>query len=86
MILSDEMAPENLALLPEHRVINSYHLECGEVFLPPDELLVFRSHCGDHIVEVHDDMHERVEHGKEGTVAACLRRKNCIIIGEKNLG
>lgn len=48
----------------------NYHLEGGEVLLPPDVLLVLRSHGGDHVVEVHDDVYEGVEEGEEGRVAA----------------
>ena len=48
----------------------SYHLEGGEVFLPPDELLVLGSHGGDHVIKVHDDVDERVEQAEEGRVTA----------------
>jgi len=46
------------------------HLEGGEVFLPPDELLVLGSHGGDHVIKVHDDVDERVEQAEEGRVTA----------------
>ena len=46
------------------------HLQRGEMLLPPDVLLVLGAHGGDHVVEVHDDVHERVEQAKEGAVAA----------------
>ena len=46
------------------------HLEGGQVFLPPDELGVLRSHGGHHVVKVHDDVDERVEQTEEGRVAA----------------
>jgi len=46
------------------------HLESGEVFLPPDVLLVLGSHGGHHVVEVHDDVNERVEQSEESRVAA----------------
>lgn len=49
---------------------DAYHLEGGEVFLPPNELGVLGSHGGDHVVEVHDDVHERVEQAEERRVAA----------------
>lgn len=45
-----------------------YHLESSQVFFPPYKLLVFGSHRGHHIVKVHDNVHERIQHGKEGTV------------------
>lgn len=38
-----------------------YHLEGGEVFLPPNEFLVFGTHGGDHVVEIHDNVYEAVE-------------------------
>lgn len=46
-----------------------HHLECGKVFLPPDVSLVARAHGSHHVVEVHYDVHKRVEEGKERTVA-----------------
>lgn len=58
----------------------THHLECGEVLLPPDELLVLRSHGGHHVVEVHDDVHERVQHREERAVAAYKRKKKTIRI------
>lgn len=45
-----------------------YHLEGGEILLPPDVLLVLWAHRRDHVVEVHDDMHEGVEESEEGRV------------------
>lgn len=35
-----------------------HHLECGQVFLPPNIFLVFWSHGGNHIVKVHNNMHK----------------------------
>jgi len=46
------------------------HLEGGEVFLPPDELLVLGSHGSNHVIEVHDNMHECVEQAEEGGMSA----------------
>lgn len=54
----------------------AHHLECGQIFLPPDVLLVFGSHRGHHVIEVHDDVDERVQHSEKGTVAACPEKKN----------
>ena len=54
----------------ELRSTGTDHLHDGEVFLPPDELGVLRSHGGHHVVKVHDDVHERVEQTEEGGVAA----------------
>lgn len=45
------------------------HLERGQVFLPPDVLLVFRPHGGHHVVEVHDDVNECVQESEERAVA-----------------
>lgn len=45
------------------------HLEGREVLLPPDELLVFGTHGGHHVVEVHDYVHEGIEQCEEGTMA-----------------
>lgn len=42
------------------------HLECGEVFFPPNEFLVLRAHGGHHVVEVHDDVDEGVEQTEKG--------------------
>lgn len=36
------------------------HLQRGQIFLPPDVFLEARTHCSDHVVEVHDDMDERI--------------------------
>lgn len=36
------------------------HLQQRQIFLPPQILLHFGSHCGQHIVRVHDDVHERI--------------------------
>ncbi len=46
------------------------HLERGHVLLPPDVLLVFRAHGGDHVIEVHEDVDERVEKTEERRVTA----------------
>lgn len=51
--------------------IRDYHLEGGEVFLPPDVLLVFGSHGRDHVVEIHHDVHKCVEKREESAVATC---------------
>ena len=45
-------------------------MEGGEVFLPPDELLVLGSHGSNHVIEVHDNMHECVEQAEEGGMSA----------------
>lgn len=44
------------------------HLESGQVLLPPDVLLIFRAHGGNHVIEVHDDVDERVQESKECAV------------------
>ena len=37
------------------------HLKRGHVLLPPDVLLVLRTHSGQHVVRVHEDVDESVE-------------------------
>lgn len=46
------------------------HLDGGDVFLPPDVLLVLGSEGREQIVGVHDDVDEGVEEAEEGGVAA----------------
>lgn len=46
------------------------HLERGQVLLPPQVLLELRSHCGEQVVRVHDDVHEGVQQAEERAVAA----------------
>ena len=46
------------------------HLEGGHVLLPPDVLLVLRSHRGQHVVGVHEDVDESVEQAEESCMAA----------------
>lgn len=50
-----------------------YHLKGRQVFLPPNVFLIFRTHRGDHIVEVHDNVHKGIQHREERAVTA--RRK-----------
>lgn len=38
--------------------------------LPPQVFLEFWSHRGQHVVEVHDDVHEGVDNADEGSVSA----------------
>ena len=47
----------------------SYHLESGEVLLPPNVLLVLRTHGSHHVVKVHDNVDESVEQTEKGRVA-----------------
>jgi len=56
-----------------------YHLEHSQVFLPPEVLLHLRTYGCQHVVRVHDDVHERVEQPEERAVTAY------IIMYEKNL-
>jgi len=46
------------------------HLKRGEIFLPPDVLLVLGSHGSHHVVEVHDDVDEGVQQSKECAMTA----------------
>jgi hypothetical protein len=45
-------------------------LEDGEVLFPPDELGVLWAHGGHHVIEIHDDVDESVEHPEESGVSA----------------
>lgn len=45
-------------------------LNAGHVLLPPQILLVLRSHGGDHIVEIHNDMHTGVENANDDALFA----------------
>lgn len=49
------------------------HLHHGQIFLPPEITLHSRSHRGQHIVRIHEDVHECVEESKECRMSA--RRK-----------
>lgn len=42
-----------------------YHLQGGDVLLPPDVLLEAGSHGSQHVVGVHDDVHEGVDDADE---------------------
>lgn len=67
----NQISPNILNIKKRGRgVRTTYHLEGGEVLLPPDVLLVLGAHRRDHVVEVHDDVDESVEEGEEGRVAA----------------
>lgn len=42
-----------------------YHLHDCQIFLPPQITLYSGSHCGQHVVGVHEDVHEGVQEPKE---------------------
>lgn len=42
-----------------------HHLESSKIFLPPDELLVLRTHGGYHVVKIHDDMDKSIEQSEK---------------------
>jgi len=46
------------------------HLHGGQILLPPEVLLVLRSHSGHKVVAVHDHMDEGIEQAEEGTVTS----------------
>lgn len=48
----------------------THHLQVGDPVLPPQVFLEFWSHRGQHIVKVHDDVHEGVDDANEGSVTA----------------
>lgn len=45
-------------------------MEGCDVLLPPQVLLVLRTHGSHHVVEVHDDVNEAVNDANEGTMAS----------------
>ena len=51
-------------------ILQFYHLDSGEVLLPPQVLLVLRSQRRHQVVRIHDDVHERVEEAEERGVTA----------------
>lgn len=46
-------------------ITKTYHLKDGQVFFPPQILLHFWTHCGEHIVSVHDYVHEGIQETEE---------------------
>lgn len=46
------------------------HLQRSQVLLPPEVLLELRSHRGEQVVRVHDDVHKGIKQAEEGAVAA----------------
>lgn len=51
--------------------MDAYHLQHGEILLPPEVLLYLRSHGGQHVVRVHDDVHEGIQQAEERAVTTC---------------
>lgn len=47
-----------------------HHLYVGDVPLPPDVLLVLRSHGSHHVVGVHEEVNESVEEAEESGMAS----------------
>lgn len=43
----------------------THHLQVGDPMLPPQVLLELWSHSREHVVEVHHDVHERVDNADE---------------------
>lgn len=48
----------------------NYHLEGSEVFLPPQVFPHVRAHRSEHVVRVHDDVHEGIQQPEERGVSA----------------
>lgn len=48
----------------------THHLQVGDPVLPPQVFLEFGSHGCQHVVEVHDDVHEGVDDADEGAVSS----------------
>lgn len=49
---------------------HAHHLQTSQVLFPPEVLLILRAHRGQHVVEVHDYVNERVQESEEGAMAA----------------
>lgn len=45
------------------------HLDERQVLLPPKIFLIFRSHGGQKVITVHDDVHKSVEQSKESSMS-----------------
>ena len=61
----------SLFTLRERFIDYTHNLKLSHVFLPPQVLLVLWAQCGEHVVEVHQDVHEVVENVRERRVATC---------------
>lgn len=48
---------------------STYHLQVGDPVFPPQILLEFWSHGGQHVVEVHDNVHKWVDDANESSVS-----------------
>lgn len=64
VIVKDKLEPVG------HDADKLHHLQVCHVALPPRVFLVLGSHGGQHVVEVHEHVHENVEQAEEGGVAA----------------
>lgn len=49
-----------------------YHLQGGEIFLPPEILLKAGSEGTEQVVGVHDDVDKSVQQAEEGTVSTWI--------------
>lgn len=66
-----------------YHLIDTHHLEGCEVFLPPDILLILRTHGSHHVVKVHYDVNERVEQSEESAVTTCHKINTYILLSLK---
>lgn len=74
---SNEVGKSNgiIAVISEEQLEGVYHhqnklnhLQNGEIFLPPQIFLYFGSHSGQHVIGVHDDVHEGIQETEESRV------------------
>lgn len=55
------------------------HLECCQISFPPNEFLIFRTHCGYHIIEIHNNMNECIEQCEKCTMTTCNIRNEIFL-------
>lgn len=50
---------------------NTYDLQFGHIFLPPQVFLVLRTHGRQHVIRVHANVHEVIQDIRECCVSTC---------------
>lgn len=53
----------------------AYNLHNCQIFFPPQVFLELRTHCAEHVVDVHNYVNKRVNYAQEGCVTTC---ENCL--------
>lgn len=46
-------------------------LDPGDVLLPPEVFAILGSHGGKHVVEIHEDVHKRVQETDDNSLFTC---------------